>query len=212
MGNRVRVYLFLGVTLLPFVSAAAQSGGGTLIGNFSPIAQGSNVNLSVIGKLDWVHWGLYTDTTINRKGSVTPLISNFSLLGDSSCPTCYLAEYQYSDNWNGYTWYDGAPAANVTNTTTGVWAYNYPNAAGSGFQLTVPADTSQRTLQVFVGAFAAQGQFKATMTSSFHAISVFSVSSAPSVDLLPREGRRPLLHERPRCLAVIAGHPGQPHV
>jgi len=143
---------------------AAQQNGGTLSGSFSPIAAGSNVNLTVIGKLDWVQWGLYTDTSVNRKGSVSPAISGFTLLGDASCPTCSLAEYQYNDNWNGYTWYDGLPGGSVTNTTTGVWAYNYPSPSGSGFQFTAPADTSPKTLQVFVGAYAAQGQLRASLS------------------------------------------------
>jgi hypothetical protein len=39
---------------------------GTLSGSFSPIASGSNVNLSAVGKLDWVHWGLHTEASVNR--------------------------------------------------------------------------------------------------------------------------------------------------
>lgn len=35
---------------------------------------------------------------------------------------------------------------------------------GSGFQITVPADTTQKTLQVFVGAFAARGELKASLS------------------------------------------------
>jgi hypothetical protein len=140
------------------------SHGGTLTGTFSPIASGSNVDLTTSGKLDWVHWGLYTDSSVNRKASVTPSISDFSLLGDANCSNCFLAAYQYTDNANGYTWYDGAPSSNITNTTTGVWAYNYPVAGGSGFQITAPANTTQKTLQVFVGAYAAAGQLTATLS------------------------------------------------
>src|SRR5262249_15155744 len=153
VGKRVRECLILGLILVPMALTAAQSNGGMLSGSFSPIIPGSNVNLSAIGKLDWVHWGLYTDASVTRKASVLPLINNFKLLGDADCSTCYLAEYQYNDNWNGYSWYDGAPAGTVTNTTTGVWVYNYPNPVGSGFQFTVPAGLGQKTLQVFVGAY-----------------------------------------------------------
>jgi hypothetical protein len=75
--------------------------GGTLTGTFTPIASGSNVDLTATGKLDWVHWGLYTDSSIDRKGSVTPSISDFSLIGDANCSNCFLAAYQYTDksNW-----------------------------------------------------------------------------------------------------------------
>ena len=144
----------------------------TLSGSFQSIPEGSNVNLSAIGKLDWVHWGLYTDTSLNRKGSVSPRISNFTLVGDTNS---FLAAYQYADNFNGYSWQDGAPVASVTNTTTGVWAYAFPVSIGSGFQITVPADTTERTLQVFVGAFAAAGRLEA----------VLSDGSAPSFTSSP---------------------------
>jgi hypothetical protein len=137
---------------------------GSVNGTFSTVTQGSAVDLTANGKLDWVHWGLYTDSSINRKATVTPLIAGFTLTGDQICTNCYLAGFQYGDNPNGYTWYDGAPTPNVTNTTTGVWAYNYPIALGSGFQLTAPADTTTRTLQVYVGAYNAQGQLTATLS------------------------------------------------
>jgi hypothetical protein len=144
---------------------AAQSA-GTLAGSYSPIATGSNVDLTMAGKLDWVHWGLTTDGSIDRKASVTPRISSFKLLGDAGCATCFLGVYQYSDNANGYTWHDGTPNAAVTNTTTGIWAYNYPIPIGSGFQLQVPADTSPKTLQVFVGAYAGRGQLTASLSDN----------------------------------------------
>lgn len=148
---------------------------GTLAGSFAPIAAGSDVNLTIIGKLDWVHWGLHTAGSLNRKESVTPKIGNFSLVGDPFCSNCVLTVYQYGDNANGYTWYDGAPVTSVTNTTTGVWAYNYPMALGSGFQVEVPADTTLRTLQVFVGAYDAEGQLHAALSDG----------SAPAFTSLP---------------------------
>ncbi|MDB6018595.1 MAG: hypothetical protein JWR19_3084 [Pedosphaera sp.] len=145
---------------------------GTLTGAFSPIATGSNVNLTISGKLDWAHWGLYTDSSLDRKASVTPQISNFTLLGDTND---FLAAYQYTGNSNGYTWDDGAPTASVTNTTTGVWAYGNPVVIGSGFQITVPADTTQKTLQVFVGTFAAVGKLQASLSD----VSASSFTSSP---------------------------------
>lgn len=145
---------------------AAHAGAGSLIGSFAPVAAGSNVNLTVLGPVDWVHWGLHTDSSITRKQGVAPLIGNFSLVGDLA--NNFLAAYQYTDNANGYTWLDGAPTASVTNTTTGVWAYQASMAGsfpvGSGFQLTVPADNSTRTLKVYVGAFAAKGRFEASLS------------------------------------------------
>jgi hypothetical protein len=136
---------------------------GTLSGTFQSIPTGSNVNLTAIGKLDWVHWGLYTETSIDRKASVSPQISNFTLLGDTND---FLAAYQYSGNSNSYSWYDSSFVTVVTNTTTGVWAYGNPVVLGSGFQLQVSADTQSRTLQVFVGAFAAEGRLTASLSDA----------------------------------------------
>ncbi len=134
---------------------------GSVIGSFTPIATGSNVDLTIQGKLDWVHWGLHTDTSINRKAGVPPLISDFSVLGPGTVFT-----FQYTDNYNTYSWHDGTPAASVTNTPTGVWTYQAypPTLLGSGFQFTAPADTNARILQVYVGTFAARGRLEASLT------------------------------------------------
>lgn len=157
------ISIFPGLLLL---GSAPGSRAGTVAGTFSPIASGSNVDLTVAGKLDWVHWGLYTASSLDRKASVAPRIGNFTLIGTSSN---YQTVYQFSDNANGYTWYDGMPLAGITNTTTGVWAYQYTPAGfsaplGSGFQLTVPAGPTNETLLVYVGAYDAVGQFTATLS------------------------------------------------
>jgi hypothetical protein len=133
---------------------------GTLSGAFSSVAAGSNVNLTSDGKLDWVHWGLYTDTSVNRKASVPPMIGNMVLLADTNS---FAAVYQYANNANGYSWFDGAPVVSVTNSTTGVWAYS-TLPIGTGFQLTVPADSAPKTLVVYVGAYNARGQFAASLS------------------------------------------------
>src|SRR5438876_8683137 len=69
---------------------AREAMAGTLVGSFSPVASLSNVNLTMSGKLDWVHWGLYTVTSVDRKSCATPMISNFSLAGDALCSNCVL--------------------------------------------------------------------------------------------------------------------------
>jgi hypothetical protein len=137
-----------------------QAKGGTLSGSFASVAQASVVDLSAEGKIDWVHWGLFTESSLNRKAGVPQLIGDF-ILQDASNGFAYV--YQYADNFNGYTWYDGWPETAVTNTTTGVWAYGVPDIA-SGFQFTVPADTTVRTLKVYVGTYGAQGHFEATLS------------------------------------------------
>ena len=127
----------------------------TLTGSFASIPRNSVVDLSTNGPVDWVHWGLFTETSINRKAGVTPRISDFKTVSGFNS-NAFVYAYQFSDNYNGYSWSDGTPVTAVTNTTTGVWAYGVPSA-GTGFEFTVPADTTIRTLKVFVGAFAARG-------------------------------------------------------
>src|SRR6266566_1701989 len=76
-----------GKGMLPMVLATAccfHSIAGTISGSFTPVAAGSNVNLTTLGKLDWIQWGLGGDYKANRKAGVTPLISNFTLISHSA--------------------------------------------------------------------------------------------------------------------------------
>jgi hypothetical protein len=150
----------LSLLLLNFSSHAA-----TLSGTVAAIPRNSVVDLTAAGALDWVHWGLHTDTSVDRKANVTPRISDFTLLPPASIETnAGTYAFQFSDNPNGYSWSDGSPTASVTNTTTGVWAYGFPISLGTGFELTVPADTQVKTLKLYVGAWAAQARLQATLS------------------------------------------------
>ena len=136
---------------------------GTLNPSFSTIPSGTIINLTAAGPVDWVHWGLYTDTSLDRKAGVSPQISNFKPVYNTGNSNAYAFVYQYSDNPNGYSWSDGTPTASVTNTTTGVWAYGLPQI-GTGFEISVPADTTVRTLKMYVGVFAGVGRFAAFLS------------------------------------------------
>ena len=146
------------IVMLAAISARAAN----LTGSFDPIPQGSSVDLTAAGPVDWVHWGLYTETSLDRKAGVAPLISDFTIL-DATNGYAYV--YQFADNYNGYSWSDGTPSGAVTNTTTGVWAYGVPTM-GSGFEFNAPADTNPRTLKVYVGAFAARGKLEAQLSDA----------------------------------------------
>ena len=89
-------------------------GAGTLSGSFSSIPRGTVVNLTAAGPLDWVHWGLYTESSLDRKAGVNPLISDFEVIYDSGDSNAYAFAYQFGDNYNGYSWSDGVPTGNVT--------------------------------------------------------------------------------------------------
>jgi len=146
---------------------ALSASAGTLSVSFNSVPAGSVVNLTTNGPLDWVHWGLFTETSIDRKGGVTPQISDFTTVDPSNG---YTFVYQYADNYNGYSWTDGDPHMAVTNTTTGVWAYaSGPGGVvltGSGFRFTVPASTNTQILRVYVGTYAARGKFSASLSDN----------------------------------------------
>ena len=148
------------VCAVALVLGLIRAHGGTLSATFAGVPEGSVVDLTLEGALDWVHWGLYTESSLNRKAGVPPLIGDF-ILQDASNGFAYI--YQYADNFNGYTWYDGWPEPAITNTITGVWAYGTPTI-GSGFRFEVPADTTTRILKVYVGVFAGLGRFEAFLS------------------------------------------------
>src|ERR687887_531247 len=90
--------------------SASVSRAATLSGTFDSITKGSSVPLTAEGPVDWVHWGLYTESSLDRKSGVTPLISDFTLL-DATNGYSYV--YQFADNWNGYNWSDGTPTTSI---------------------------------------------------------------------------------------------------
>src|SRR5437762_14305223 len=123
------LHAFVAALLWPAVLGA-----GTLSGSFTAIPKGTAINLTAAGTLDWVHWGLYTDTSIDRKAGVALWISDFTPVANTNETNAAVSVYQFSDNFNGYSWSDGTPTANVTNSTTGVWAYGFPTPFHTGFE------------------------------------------------------------------------------
>ena len=148
--------LLLVLTLKLAMSAADAA---TLTGSFVSIARGAVVDLTAEGPLDWVHWGLYTEASLDRKANVVEQISDLSLVAPSNF---FGFAYQFGDNWAGYSWSDGTPDVSVTDTTTGV----YVVGMNHGFQLSVPAGTTVKTIKVYVGAYGATGKFQASLSDN----------------------------------------------
>ena len=112
-------------------------------------------NLTTLGTVDWAHWGITSASSFDHKAGVTSQISNFTVVGTG-------AANRYADNAFGFTWTGGTPTASATNSTTGV----YIEGVGNGFQITAPADTTQRTLTVYVDAYHAQGKMVAHLSDT----------------------------------------------
>jgi hypothetical protein len=128
--------------------------GGSLTGTRTlPPGLPAKVNLTAEGTRDWIHWGLSTNSSVNRKAGVTPQLSEFTKIGSNTVE-------RYADNYTAFSWTDGTPTNSSDGTTTGVFTYGLEE----GFELSAPADTSSRTLRVYVGLFAAQGRFQAWLT------------------------------------------------
>jgi hypothetical protein len=113
----------------------------------------TNVNLSTEGLVDWAHWGLSTPTTFNHKNGVTQQISNYTVLGTGSIQ-------RYTNDPNFFSWTGGTPTASTSNTPTGVYVIGLNN----GFQVTVPANTTTRTLKMYLGLWSAGGRFEASLS------------------------------------------------
>jgi hypothetical protein len=107
------------------------------------------VDLAAEGPDDWVHWGLETFRSISRSRYVLPQIAAVKV-GTGSV-------HRYTNSPTSYSWAEGAPALSARETSTGI----YITGLQQGFQVTVPADTTPRTLKVYVGVWRSLGRFEA---------------------------------------------------
>lgn len=132
----------------PPVEVFVTTSGGFLSGAVtSPVG---TVELTAEGRADWVHWGLLSESSVDRKAGVARQISDRALLGSEPA-------YRFEDNANGYTWSDGTPTASATDTYTGLYVVGLNN----GFLLSAPAGPATNTLRLHVGAFGARGRLLA---------------------------------------------------
>jgi len=108
------------------------------------------INLTSEGLNDWAHWGLESEHSFNHKAGVSQQISNYTLSG-------FGPAYAFADNAESYSWTDGTPTLSVTNIPAGV----YVAGLGEGFEVRVAADTTVKTLKLYVGAYGARGRLQA---------------------------------------------------
>lgn len=113
------------------------------------------VDLTNEGQLDWVQWGMNGPESVNHKAGVpsSSQIGSYSVISGGALKP-------FSNSATNYTWSDGTPSGNTGGTNTGVGM----SGSGNGFQLTVPADTTARTLRVYVGILHAQANFIASFS------------------------------------------------
>ena len=151
----LRGLVFAGLGLLATLLVLPCGNASTLWAEFAPLPPGAVIDLTAEGATDWAHWGLDATNFFDHKISATQQISDFTLLGVNP-------PEQETASLIGYTWTDGTPTPGVTNTTTSVSV----TGLMSGFSISVPADTFLRELKVYLGAYAARGQFQAVLSDS----------------------------------------------
>jgi len=110
------------------------------------------VNLTSPQTLDWIHWGRISATVPDRKDGITPLISDYT-------PVNGAQPFNSAGNI-AFSWSDGNHPAAVSDSDSDVEAF----APASGFQITVPADTTAKTLNLYTEVFFGQGVLQASLS------------------------------------------------
>jgi hypothetical protein len=127
----------------------------------APATPASTINLTSGGPLDWSQWGQPVSTTVNQR--------NIPAANLESGPANYTSPISMSrigavaaGGFTGaitYSWTNGKPTTSSSGTH-GI----YMTGVGNGWQITVPAGTTPRTLKVYVGVFKAQGRLVAHLS------------------------------------------------
>ncbi len=130
-----------------------------------------SIDLSA-GTSDWVHWG---GTILDRKAGVSPQISDLQTLANGS------AHFFDAAAAGGvmYSWSSGTATPTQSGTATEMRMQAYNN----GFKLIVAADTTLRTLKLYVASGFGESTLRAALSDGSAAphVSAFS-SPAPFVE------------------------------
>ncbi|MEU4482725.1 hypothetical protein AB0F68_32430 [Micromonospora sp. NPDC023966] len=105
----------------------------------------ARVDLSAVGTVDWVQWGLLGPRTPVRKRHGSGDIRDEGGRGERQ---------SYSNNPEAYAWRDGAPVGSADGTMSGVYTCDQ----GNGFTLAVVADGQLRTVHLYAGLWMARGR------------------------------------------------------
>ena len=110
------------------------------------------VNLTSPQVVDWIHWGRISPSIPDRKDGVTPLISDYTAVNGAQ-PSASFGNIAFS-------WSDGNHPAVVSEATADIDTF----VAGSGFQITVPADITAKTLNLYTEVFSGQAVLQASLS------------------------------------------------
>ena len=113
----------------------------------------SSIDLTADGSADWVHWGLASASSVNRKSPVTSQIGDITIIGRSP------RRFEGGRSRATYTWTDGTPTGSAS-TTAGL----YFSGSGNAVEFNVAADTTPRTLRLHLGGYQARGRIEVTLS------------------------------------------------
>lgn len=129
--------------------------GGSLTGTSSGVAAQAPIDLTAEGTADWVAFGDGIDSTTERKAGVAQQISDLRTLGDSPAVGGYRNSLPISFR-------DGTPLGQANSFEDGKTVWN--GVTGGGLEFSVNADTTPRTLHVYVATQNTQGKLKAYLS------------------------------------------------
>lgn len=140
-------------------------------------------DLTALGSADWImpeYCGALPYAGAIRKQGVAPLISNFTTIGDE------YASWVWSDNptlfnsgttSSNFSFEDGTPIGEDNTVACGLTTGN--GVPGNGFQFTVNADTSPRTLYLFVAMYGGRGKLNAFLSDGSAPVVVDTSLASP---------------------------------
>lgn len=136
----------------------------------TPVAPAS-VSLSTSGTLDWMHFGLAQAGDINGKAGTSLL--TYTQIGNA--PQWFGG----APEWTAMSFTGGEPAASGGPIRANVFWWG---TAGQGFSFSAPADTSSRTLTVYLGGWNSAGSLQVSLSDGSVAPVNLSLSGSTIYD------------------------------
>ena len=152
-GNLYGTAAYGGLTASGTVFKIAVTGLGALAGSSLLTTTATVLDLTSEGATDWAHIGRGGFTGFDHKAGVGYLIGNFTVFGTGTVSAD-------TNDLRACSWSDGSPTASVSGDKT----VEQITGSGSGFQLTALADTTPRTLTVYVGGADTGGKLLAHLS------------------------------------------------
>jgi len=125
-------------------------------------------DLTQEGSLDWMHFGLTSASSINRKaGGATPL--TYTVLSGTANRFGDGPAFRPT-----HVWSDGTPTGSSTGFSGGLY---FPGNSAS-YRITAPADTTERTLKVHLGGWNTSATLNISLSDSSAAAFSTTISGA----------------------------------